>query len=99
MQCHHALSLQEAQREQEEKHHSKHSEAPEEDERRHHNKQDEAVTEVEAARGNSVFAAPVSNLAAGVQLGFTPSSAGDPFLLWHCIVLYSVYALVLLYNN
>ena len=30
------------------------------------------------AKGNSVFDAPVTNLAAGLQLGFTPSTAGTP---------------------
>ena len=79
-QCHRTLSLQEVQREQEEKHHKKDSKAAEEEGRQHPNEQDEAVTEEEAARGNSVFAAPVTNLAAGVQLGFTPSSAGAPLL-------------------
>lgn len=33
--------------------------------------------EVQDAKGNSVFDAPVVNLAAGLQLGFTPSTAGD----------------------
>ena len=38
--------------------------------------EDEEQEEVPAAKGNSVFDAPVVNLAAGRQLGFTPSTAG-----------------------
>ncbi|DBB00990.1 TPA: hypothetical protein ACH3X1_000896 [Trebouxia sp. C0004] len=67
---------QEAQREQEEKQHTKDSQAAEGEERQHPEEEEEVVTEVEAAKGNSVFDAPVPNLAAGLQLGFTPSSAG-----------------------
>lgn len=37
--------------------------------------------EVQEAKGNSVFDAPVVNLAAGLQLGFTPSTAGKPSAL------------------
>ena len=33
--------------------------------------------EPQDAKGNSVFDAPIVNLAAGLQLGFTPSTAGD----------------------
>lgn len=36
--------------------------------------------EAREAKGNSVFDAPVTNLAAGLQLGFTPSTAGTPFV-------------------
>lgn len=70
-----AFCLQEAQREQE-KQHQKDSKAAEGEEQQHSEEEEEVGTEVEAAKGNSVFAAPVPNLAAGVQLGFTPSSAG-----------------------
>lgn len=38
----------------------------------------EEEEEAQEAKGNSVFDAPVTNLAAGLQLGFTPSTAGDP---------------------
>lgn len=34
--------------------------------------------EARYAKGNSVFDAPVTNLAAGLQLGITPSTAGKP---------------------
>ena len=40
----------------------------------------EEEAEVQDAKGNSVFDAPVVNLAAGLQLGFTPSTAGDVLL-------------------
>jgi hypothetical protein len=70
--------LQEAQREQEEKQRKKDSQAAEAEEQQHPEEEEEAGTEVQAAKGNSVFNAPVPNLAAGVQLGFTPSSAGGP---------------------
>ena len=36
--------------------------------------------EAQEAKGNSVFDAPVMNLAAGLQLGFTPSTAGTPLV-------------------
>ena len=68
---------QEAQREQEEKQRKKDSQAAEGEEQQHA-EEEEAATEAQAAKGNSVFDAPVPNLAAGVQLGFTPSSAGGP---------------------
>ena len=58
--------------------HKKDSEAAEGEEQQHAEEEEEAGTEVQAAKGNSVFDAPVPNLAAGVQLGFTPSSAGGP---------------------
>jgi len=70
--------LQEGQREQEEKQHKKGSQAAEGERQQRPEEEEEVGTEVEAARGNSVFDAPVPNLAAGVQLGFTPSSAGGP---------------------
>ncbi|KAA6417542.1 MAG: hypothetical protein FRX49_12475 [Trebouxia sp. A1-2] len=67
---------QEAQREQEEKQHKKDSQAAKGEQQQHSEEEEDVGTEVEAAKGNSVFDAPVPNLAAGVQLGFTPSSAG-----------------------
>ncbi len=74
----HLLCLQEAQQEQEEKQRKKDSQAAEGEEQQHPEEEEEVGTEVQAAKGNSVFDAPVPNLAAGVQLGFTPSSAGGP---------------------
>ena len=42
--------------------------------------------EEEEAKGNSVFDAPVTNLAAGLQLGFTPSTAGTQAPVFSCPV-------------
>ncbi|KAL0047228.1 hypothetical protein WJX82_010183 [Trebouxia sp. C0006] len=70
------LKKQETQREQEEKQRKKDSQAAEGEEQQHPEEEEEVGTQVQAAKGNSVSDAPVPNLAAGVQLGFTPSSAG-----------------------
>ncbi len=68
--------VQEAQREQEEKQQKKPSKAKEEEQQQASDNEDVGPAAGEA-KGNSVSAAPVTNLAAGVQLGFTPSTAGN----------------------
>ena len=50
--------------------------APKTEEEKGSDSEPEEEEEAHYAKGNSVFDAPVTNLAAGLQLGFTPSTAG-----------------------
>ena len=70
--------MQDEQRGQGEGKTKKGSKSEEDEELQWSDEEEEAQTEAVKTKGNSVSAAPVANLAAGLQLGFTPSTAGNP---------------------